>query len=892
GRRYNLFDYVGAPDAERIVIMMGSGCETMHETVDYLVKQGEKVGLIKVRLYRPFSTEALVKAIPGTAKKIAVLDRTKEPGAVGEPLYVDVRSAIGEAISAGISPVKDYPTIVGGRYGLSSKEFNPAMAKAVFDNLKADKPKNHFTVGITDDVTFASLDVDYSFDIEGDKTFRGLFYGLGADGTVGANKNSIKIIGENTDNYAQGYFVYDSKKAGAITVSHVRFGPVQLRRPYLITSANFVACHNFSFLEKYDMLETLREGGTFLLNSPYGADRVWNNIPVEVQRQIIDKKAKFYVIRAIDLAKQLGLGARINMIMQTAFFVISGIIPRDDAIKAIKDAILKTYGHKGEKVVNMNYAAVGAAVEGIEEVKYPDKATSKIRKPRPVPEHAPEFVQNVTAKIVANKGDTVSVSAMPDDGTFITGTTQYEKRNVAVEIPVWDEKACIQCGICSIVCPHAAIRMKIYDAEVLKDAPETFKSIDALTKQFKGKKFTLQVAPEDCTGCELCVSACPAFGKDEQGQKTDRKAVYMKLQIPLREQEACNFDFFLSIPEADLSAFNIETTKGSQLVKPLFEFSGACAGCGETPYVKLVSQLFGDRALIGNATGCSSIYGGNLPTTPFTKRADGRGPAWSNSLFEDNAEFAMGMRLAVESIMSRARKLLKKLCPEDYDGIIGAEQSTLLEIEAQRRRIDRIKARLETMSEPEAATLMEIADYLVKKSVWAFGGDGWAYDIGYGGLDHVMASGRNVNILVLDTEVYSNTGGQMSKASPMGAVAKFAAAGSPLPKKDLGMMLMPYGNVYIAQIALGASHNQAVKALVEAEKYDGPSIVICYAHCIAHGVDMAHGLNEQKKAVNSGHWILYRYNPELIKQGKNPLQLDSKAPSISYADYAYGEIRF
>jgi pyruvate-ferredoxin/flavodoxin oxidoreductase len=892
GRRYNLFDYVGAPDADRIVIMMGSGSETMHETVDHLVKQGEKVGLIKVRLYRPFSIESLMKTIPGTAKRIAVLDRTKEPGAVGEPLYIDIRSAVGEAMSMGISPMKEYPAIVGGRYGLSSKEFNPAMAKAVLDNLKADRPRNHFTVGIEDDVTHTSLDVDYSFDIEGDRTFRGLFYGLGADGTVGANKNSIKIIGENTDNYAQGYFVYDSKKAGAVTVSHVRFGPEELRRPYLITSANFVACHNFSFLEKYDMLGTLKEGGTFLLNSPYKADETWDNIPVEVQRQIIDKKAKFYVITAVDLAKQLGLGARINMIMQTAFFVISGIIPKDAAVKAIKDAILKTYGHKGEKVVNMNYAAVDAAIGGIEEVKYPREATGKIRKPRPVPEHAPEFVQNVTAKIITYEGNTVPVSAMPDDGSFITGTTQYEKRNVAVEIPVWDEKACIQCGICSIVCPHAAIRMKIYDPDVLKDAPETFKSVDALTKQFKGKKFSLQVAPEDCTGCELCVNACPAFGKDEQGSKTDRKAVYMMPQIPLREQEARNFDFFLSIPDTDPSAINIETTKGSQLVRPLFEFSGACAGCGETPYVKLVSQLFGDRALIGNATGCSSIYGGNLPTTPYTKRSDGRGPAWSNSLFEDNAEFALGMRLAVDSISLRARELLQKLCPEDHDAIVNAEQSTQPRIEEQRARIEKLKARLKRMSEPEAAVLIDIADYLVKKSVWAFGGDGWAYDIGYGGLDHVMALARNVNILVLDTEVYSNTGGQMSKASPMGAVAKFAAAGRPLPKKDLGMMLMPYGNVYIAQIAIGASHNQAVKALVEAEKYDGPSIVICYAHCIAHGIDMAHGLDEQKKAVASGHWILYRYNPELIKQGKNPLQLDSKAPSISYADYAFGEIRF
>ena len=892
GRRYNLFDYIGAPDAERVVIMMGSGAETMHETVDHLVAQGEKVGLIKVRLYRPFSTEALMKALPASARKIAVLDRTKEPGAIGEPLYIDIGMAVDEALEKGQTPFSERPTIVGGRYGLSSKEFNPPMAKAVLDNLKADKPKNHFTVGITDDVTFTSLEVDYSFDIEGDDTFRGMFYGLGADGTVGANKNSIKIIGENTDNFAQGYFVYDSKKAGAVTVSHVRFGPNEIRRPYLIRSANFVACHNFSFLEKYDMLSPAREGGIFLLNAPYGPDEVWDNIPVEVQQQIIDKKLKFFVIDAISLAKELGLGARINMIMQTAFFYISDILPKDEAIEKIKEAIVKTYGHKGEKIVNMNFRAVEGTIKNLHEVRYPEKATGKIKMPPTVPPEAPEFVQKVTGKIIAGKGDSIPVSDMPDDGTFPLGTTKYEKRNIAVEIPVWDDKACIQCGICSIVCPHAAIRMKIYDPEHLKGAPETFKSTEAMTKKYKGMKYTLQVAPEDCTGCELCVHACPAYAKDEQGQKTDRKAIYMQPQIPLREQEAKNFEFFLNIPDTEITLFNPATTKGSQLISPMFEFSGACAGCGETPYVKLVTQLFGDRALIGNATGCSSIYGGNLPTTPYTTRADGLGPAWSNSLFEDNAEFAFGMRLAVDNIRELALELLRQLAPDEYDEIKDADQTTQVAIEQQRGRIKKLREKLASNDDPRAKKLSEIADYLVKKSVWAFGGDGWAYDIGYGGLDHVMASGRDVNILVLDTEVYSNTGGQMSKASPRGAVAKFAAAGRPLPKKDLGLMLMPYGNVYVAQIAMGASHNQAVKAIVEAEQYDGPSIIIAFAHCIAHGVNMIQGLHEQKLAVDSGHWILYRFNPDLIKEGKNPLQLDSKAPSIDYADYAYNEVRF
>ncbi len=893
GRQYHLFDYIGHPEATHVAVIMGTGAEVMHETVDALVEKGEKVGVIKVRLYRPFSAEHFVKALPPTVERIAVLDRTKEPGAVGEPMYTDVQAAINEALDKGVAPFKTHPLVIGGRYGLGSKEFNPPMAKAIYDNLAQENPKDHFTVGIKDDVTMTSLEPDHSFSLEGEN-FRGLFFGLGSDGTVGANKNSIKIIGSNTDNYAQGYFVYDSKKAGAITVSHLRFGKKLIRKPYLITSAQFVACHNFSFLEKYDMIDKLVEGGTFLLNSPFGPEEVWNKIPREVQQQLIDKKAKFYVIDAISLAKELGLGARINMIMQTAFFLISGILTREKAIEAIKDAIVKTYGDKGEKVVNMNFAAVDGAVEALKEVKYPHKVTSKITKPPIVPDYAPEFVKAVTAEMIANRGDELPVSAFPNDGTYITGTTQYEKRNIAVEIPVWEPDTCIQCNICSIVCPHAAIRPKVYDKKYLDNAPEEFKSVEAKTKQFAGLMYSLQVAPEDCTGCEICVHACPVVAKDEDGNKTDRKAINMYPQIPLREQERKNWDFFLNVlPEPDQKLFNIETVKGSQFVKPLFEFSGACAGCGETPYVKLMTQLFGDRALCANATGCSSIYGGNLPTTPYCQRSDGRGPAWSNSLFEDNAEFGMGMRLTADKLKEYALMLTQELVPEMYDEIRNADQNSQEGIEKQRERVAALKERLASLQPSDKVeTLKDIADFLVNKSVWIIGGDGWAYDIGFGGLDHVLASGRNVNLLVLDTEVYSNTGGQMSKATPRASTAKFAAAGKPLPKKDLGLMMMSYGNVYVAQVAIGASHNQTVKAMVEAEHYDGPSILICYSHCIAHGINMALGLEAEDLAVKSGHWLLYRYNPALIDQGKNPLQLDSKAPTISFEEYAYAENRF
>jgi pyruvate-ferredoxin/flavodoxin oxidoreductase len=892
GRQYRLFDYVGAPDAENVVVIMGSGAETMHELVDYLVNSGDKVGVVKVRLYRPFSVEAFVSALPQTVRKIAVLDRTKEPGAVGEPLYTDIHTALNEAMSTGIAKFKEMPVVVGGRYGLGSKEFNAAHAKAVIDNLKKDAPKNHFTVAINDDVTHTSLEFDPDFSVTGEDVFRGMFYGLGADGTVGANKNSIKIIGDNTDQYAQGYFVYDSKKAGAITVSHVRCGKDPIHSPYLIDKANFVACHNFSFLEKLDMLYNIIQGGTFLLASPYNKDEVWDKLPYEVQESIIGSKVKFYVIDAIALAKSLGLGARINMIMQTAFFVISGILPKDKAIAAIKDSINKTYGKKGEKVVKMNFSAVDGALESIQEVSVPDKATSTFKRPPVVPEDAPEFVKRVIGTIIKSRGDDLPVSAMPDDGTFMTATTQYEKRNIAVDIPVWDEEVCTQCGQCSLICPHAAIRQKAYDPKYLDDAPPTFKSADARGKNFKGLKYTIQVAPEDCTGCNLCVYVCPAHKKGADGKLTDEKAVRMMPQIPLREQERENYKFFLNLPETDPSLFNVATIKGSQFVRPLFEYSGACAGCGETPYVKLLTQMFGDRLLAGNATGCSSIYGGNLPTTPYARRGDGRGPAWSNSLFEDTAEFSFGMRLSVDKLSEYARELLKKVLPEMADEILNADQTTQISIEEQRARVEKVREVLKGRSDESAKRLLSLVNYLVVKSVWGIGGDGWAYDIGFGGLDHVMASGKNVNLLVLDTEVYSNTGGQMSKATPLAATAQFAAAGKSMPKKDIGLMLATYGNVYVARIAIGSNPTQTVKAFKEAEAYDGPSIIIAYSHCIAHGIDMTTATDAQKRAVKSGHWILFRFNPDLIAQGKRPFLLDSKAPSIPYEEYAYAENRF
>jgi len=901
GRSYNLFDYIGAEDAEKVIIMMGSAADTTHETVEYLASKGEKVGLIKVRLYRPFSTKHFVTALPKTVKKIAVLDRTKEPGSIGEPLYLDVRTAIGHAMELGESPFEKYPLVVGGRYGLGSKDFTPAMVKAVFNNLDAAKPKNGFTVGIIDDVTNTSLEVDESFEIEGGRFFSGMFYGLGADGTVGANKNSIKIIGGSTDNYAQGYFVYDSRKAGAMTISHLRFGPELIRRPYLVGKADFIACHNPSFLEKYDMLSAARPGATFLLTSSHGPDEVWDTLPQEVQKQIIEKKLKFYVIDAISLAQEIGLGPRINVIMQTAFFKISNIISQDTAVGAIKDAIRKTYGRKGEKIVEMNNAAVGGALEKIYEVKVPDKVTSKIKMRPLVPDDAPDFVKEVTGELMAFRGDKLPVSKMPADGKFPSGTTQYEKRNIAVNIPKWEPDICIQCGTCSLVCPHAAIRIKAYDEKYLKDAPQAFKSADAKGKDYAGMKFTVQVAPEDCTGCGACVVRCPAEEKDENKQPTGRKAINLALQEPLREQERENYKYFLSIPNTDPKLFKAGTVKGSQLIQPLFEYSGACAGCGETPYVKLLTQLFGDRAYIGNATGCSSIYGGNLPTTPYTKRQDGRGPTWSNSLFEDSAEFAMGMRLTINKFKERALALLAKVTEQGcVDTKLAEEIRTAAlanepqqdAIEQQRTRVDKLKGQCKKSSCPECKQLLDVADYLVRKSVWALGGDGWAYDIGYGGLDHVLAGGADVNALVLDTEVYSNTGGQMSKSTPRAAVAKFAAAGKPRPKKDLGLLAFVYGNIYVAKVAMGANPNQTVKAFVEAEAYPGPSLIIAYAHCIAHGYNLVNGYEHQKQAVASGHWPLYRFDPRLKEQGKNPLQLDSKAPTFNFEEYAYGENRY
>jgi len=888
GRHYNLFDYFGHAEAERVVIIMGSGGDTAEETVKYLAAKGEKVGAIRVRLYRPFSIEHFVKSLPKTVKSVAVLDRTKEPGSLGEPLYQDVVNAL---VEGGRSEIK----FIGGRYGLSSKEFTPAMVKAALDELAKPEPKRHFTVGINDDVSNTSLEYDPTFSVEDENTVRCVFFGLGSDGTVGANKNSIKIIGEETDNFAQGYFVYDSKKSGTMTTSHLRFGPKPIQAPYVIETnqANFVACHQFNFLERFDMLKYAKEGAVFLLNSLYGPDEVWDNLPVEVQKDIKEKKLKFYVINGYEVADKTGMGGRMNTIMQTAFFAISGILPREAAIAEIKHAIEKTYGKRGEAVVKKNFDAVDSTLENLYEVKVPAEITSKATRRAPVSNEAPDFVRNVLGEMIGFNGDNLPVSALPVDGTFPTATTQWEKRNISLEIPVWDEKLCIQCGKCVMVCPHAVIRHKVYDEKLLSDAPETFKHTTAKFKEFsQGYAYTLQVAPEDCTGCTLCIEACPVKDKSQVG----RKAINMAPQPPIRETEAKNWDFFMNIPDLDRKLINPATIKNAQLLRPLFEFSGACAGCGETPYVKLVSQLFGDRAVIANATGCSSIYGGNLPTTPWAVDANGRGPAWSNSLFEDNAEFGLGMRLTIDKQTEYAHELVtsfeKELGKELVEALLNADQSDETGIGAQRERVAQLKEKLGKSSETRAKDLVSLADNLVKKSVWIIGGDGWAYDIGYGGLDHVMASGRNVNILVLDTEVYSNTGGQASKSTPRAAVAKFAMGGKGLPKKDLGLIAMSYGYVYVAKVAMGASDQQTLRALLEAESYDGPSIVIAYSPCIAHGYDMARGLDQQKLAVQSGHWPMYRYDPRLVEQGKNPLIIESKEPTIPISQYAYNETRY
>jgi pyruvate-ferredoxin/flavodoxin oxidoreductase len=892
GRAYHLFDYVGPADAERVIILMGSGAEVAHETVDFLAKQGQKVGIVKVRLFRPFSMDSLIAALPKSLKALAVLDRTKEPGSAGEPLYQDVVTAIAEASASGKLPFA-MPKVVGGRYGLSSKEFTSAHVKAVFDELGKPAPKNHFTVGINDDVTHTSIDVDYGFSTEPDSVKRCLFYGLGSDGTVGANKNSIKIIGEDPKFYAQGYFVYDSKKAGAVTVSHLRFGPDVIRSSYLVTQAQFLACHNWSFLERYDMLQYLQPGGVFLLNSVYGPADVWDHLPIEVQKQIIDRKARFYVIDAYKVAKETGMGARINTIMQTCFFNISGVLPPDVAIEKIKTAIKKTYMKKGQEVVDKNFRAVDQTVANLMEVKVPAVASSKLKMPPIVAKEAPKFVHDVTAEIIAGRGDQLPVSAFPVDGTFPTGTAQWEKRNIAMEIPVWYPDLCIQCNKCTLVCPHAAIRAKVAQPAALEKKPATFKSMKFKGKEFDGQEYMIQVAPEDCTGCTLCVEVCP--GKDKKDPS--RRALLMAPQMPLRAAERENYAFFLDLPEVDRRLVKVDTVKGSQFLQPLFEYSGACSGCGETPYYKLLTQLFGDRAIIANATGCSSIYGGNLPTTPFTKTKAGLGPTWNNSLFEDNAEFGMGYRLTIDQQTEYAKVLLKKLggkLPgELVTGILEANQKDETGIWEQRARVATLKQELGKLAgDADAKNLLTVVDMLVKKSVWIVGGDGWAYDIGYGGLDHVIASGRNVNILVLDTEVYSNTGGQCSKSTPTGAVAKFAAAGKPIGKKDLGLMAMAYKNAYVATVAMGYSDVQTVRAFIEAEAYDGPSIIIAYSHCIAHGIDMAKGLDHQAMAIDSGAWTLYRFNPALYAKGENPLKLDSKPPKLTYEQWAMKETRF
>jgi pyruvate-ferredoxin/flavodoxin oxidoreductase len=884
GRAYHLVDYAGAPDAERVVVLMGSGAETAAETAAVLNARGERVGVLSVRLYRPFPAAALAAALPATVRAVAVLDRTKEPGSPGEPLYLDVLAALAEA-------GRPLPIVVGGRYGLSSKEFTPAMARAVFDELRGSRPRTHFTIGIHDDVTHTSLPWDPDFSIEQPDTVRAVFFGLGADGTVGANKNSIKIIGEDTDAYAQGYFVYDSKKSGSVTVSHLRFGPRPIRAPYLISRASFVACHQFGFLERLDVLRVAEPGAVFLLNSPYGRAEVWDHLPRPLQAQVLAKRLRMFVIDASRVAQDAGLGGRINTIMQVCFFAISGVLPRTEAVAAIKRAIEKTYGRRGEPVVRKNFAAVDAALAHLHEVTLPDRVSSTIEMRPPVPDDAPTFVREVTARIIAGDGDLVPVSALPADGTYPSGTARWEKRNIALEIPDWDEGLCIQCGKCVLVCPHAVIRAKVYEPAALAGAPATFKSAPAMWREFGEARYTLQVSPEDCTGCGLCVEVCPAKSKSE----VRHRAIDMVPQHPRHDAEVANWSFFLRLPDAAPGPLNAGLVKDVQLLEPLFEFSGACAGCGETPYLKLLSQLFGERALVANATGCSSIYGGSQPTTPWAVNGRGRGPAWANSLFEDNAEFGLGMRVALDAQAAHAARLVARLADRLgplADALLGADQSTEDGVAAQRDRVAALRSRLGAVDCADASDLASVADALVDRSVWIVGGDGWAYDIGFGGLDHVLASGCNVNVLVLDTEVYSNTGGQMSKATPRGAVAKFAASGKTGAKKDLALMAMTYGHVYVARVAMGGNDAHTLRAFREAEAHRGPALLIAYSHCIAHGFDLRHGMDQQKAAVQSGHWPLFRYNPALAAEGKNPLQLDSKPPSLPLKAYAYNETRY
>jgi pyruvate-ferredoxin/flavodoxin oxidoreductase len=889
GRQYQLFDYVGAPDAERVIVAMGSGAGVVEEAVEKLVDEGEKVGVVKVRLYRPLDAEAMVGALPKTVKTIAALDRTKEPGAQGEPLYQDVVTALTEHW-ASCAPDAPIPRVIGGRYGLSSKEFTPAMAAGVFNEMSKRDPLRHFTVGIHDDVTHLSVEYDPEFSTERDDVTRAVFFGLGSDGTVGANKNSVKIVGENTPLYAQGYFVYDSRKAGSVTISHLRFSPRPIKGSYLVHSANFIACHQFQFLERMDILSMAEPGATFLLNSPYGADEVWDHLPIEVQEQIIEKKLKFYVVDGYSVARQAKMGVRINTAMQTCFFKLAKVLAEEEAIARIKDAIEKTYGKKGGgKIVERNFAAVDGALTALEEVKVPDKVTSTHHRVPPVPDDAPDFVKNVLGTMIANRGDELPVSALPCDGTFPTATTQYEKRRVAQEIPIWDPDVCIQCGRCSIVCPHATIRMKVFEPSEVADAPDEFAVTDYRGKEFPGWKMRIQVAPEDCTGCGLCVHACPAKNKEQP----DRKAINMESILAHCDREKANWEFFLTLPDVDRGKLKIDTIKGSQLLRPLFEFNGACAGCGETPYVKLLTQLFGDRMLIGNATGCSSIYGGNLPCTPYAKNDEGRGPSWSNSLFEDAGEFGFGFRLAVDQQTDYAHTLLKrlsgKLGDELVTALVNATQQTDQEIAEQRARVAELRKKLAGIDDPDAKSLLASADYLIRKSIWSFGGDGWAYDIGFGGLDHIFASGRDLNILVLDTEVYSNTGGQASKATPRGAVAKFAAAGKPARKKDLGLIAMGYGNVFVGQISMGANPLHALRTMIAAESYRGTSLIIAMSHCIGWGIDMLTGMDQQKEAVTCGFWPLYHYDP---RDEAQPFHLDSKPPKGSFKELAMKQARF
>ena len=894
GRGYRLFQYEGAPDATAVVVLMGSSCETAQEAVDYLNARGGKYGVVKVRMYRPFDVKAFMASLPSTVRSVTVMDRTKEPGGLGEPLYLDVVTALHEGLTDGHGAVQSMPRVLAGRYGLSSKEFTPAMIKAVFENAESAKPKNHFTIGIEDDVTHLSLPYDHEFSTEGERVVRAMFYGLGSDGTVGANKNSIKIIGESTGNYAQGYFVYDSKKAGAVTVSHLRFGPTPIQSTYLVNKANFVACHQPIFLERYDLLQPLVPGGTFLLNTPYTPEEIWDRLPRPMQMQMVNKKVKFHVIDAIKVARSTGMGTRINTVMQTCFFALSGVLPRDQAIEQIKYTIKKTYGRKGEDVVRKNIEAVDQTLANLFEVPVPEQITSGFEMPDPFTADAPNRIKETLGKIYGGLGESLPVSAFPCDGTFPTATAQYEKRNLALEIPVWDEKTCIQCGKCAAVCPHATIRMKVYDTALLNNAPATFKACDARAPEWKGMRFTIQVAPEDCTGCMLCVDVCPAKNKSE----AKLKAINMRPQAPLRLTERENWDFFMKIPDIDRRKVRVGQLRQQQVLRPLFEFSGACAGCGETPYLKLVTQLFGDRTLIGNATGCSSIYGGNLPTTPYCVDHNGRGPTWSNSLFEDNAEFGLGFRVSIDKQREFACELLTRLAPKLGDDfvrdLIQADQKDEAGIYDQRERVAALRQKLAGDTSSEVKLLLAVADHLVKRSVWIVGGDGWAYDIGYGGLDHVLASGRDVNVLVLDTEVYSNTGGQMSKSTPRGAVAKFAAGGKPLGKKDMGLMAMSYGTVYVASVAMGAKDEHTLRAFIEAESYPGPSLILAYSHCIAHGIALESGvgMRQQKALVESGQWLLYRYDPRRAAAGENPLQLDSQAAKTKVADFLMSENRF